>query len=149
MAFYSVHNREGASAEQAIFVREGFSTGAFLFTVAWALWHRMWLAAGILLAVSGAIALAGNLLGIGDGVIVPAGLAVNLLFGFEARDLQVRSLIGRGHGQIGFSHGNNLEEAELRYFHKNGGHRPPLSPVAVKPMSYPGAPDTLGIFGNV
>lgn len=149
MAFYSVHNREGAPAEQAVFVSEGFSKGAFLFTVAWALWHRMWLAAAILLAVSGAITLAGNLLGIGDGVIVLAGLAVNLLFGFEARDLQVRSLIGRGYGQIGFSHGSNLEEAELRYFHKTGGQHPQPAPVAVKPISYPGAPDTLGIFGNV
>jgi hypothetical protein len=149
MAFYSIHNREGAPAEQAIFVREGFSKGAFLFTVPWALWHRMWLAAGVLLAVSGAIALAGNLLAIGDGAILLAGLAVNLIFGFEAHDLQIRSVIGRGYGQIGYSHGSNLEEAELRYFHRNGGHRPPRDPVSVKPLSYSGAPDTLGIFGNV
>ena len=42
MAIYSVHNRDGASDEQAIFVAEGFSTGALVFTVLWAAWHRMW-----------------------------------------------------------------------------------------------------------
>ncbi len=148
MAFYSVHNREGSPADRAIFVREGFSFGAFLLTFLWALWHRMWLAAGILLAVSGAFALAGNLFGIGDGVIALAGFAMNLVFGFEARDLQIRTLIGRGYRRIGYSHGRNLDEAEFRYFHRNGGHRPP-APLTVKPAPYAGQPDTLGIFGNV
>ena len=146
---YSVHIRDGAAAEQAVFVREGFSTGAFVFTVAWALWHRMWLAAGVLLAVSGAITLAGNLMDAGEGVLVLAGLAVNLIFGFEARDLLISALAGRGYRQSGYSHGRNLDEAELRYFHKNVAHHPRLFPVAVKPVPYPGAPDTLGIFGNV
>jgi len=150
MAFYSVHKRDGAAAEQVIFVREGFSKGAFLLTVLWSLWHRMWLAAAILLAVSGAIALAGNLLGMNGNVTAVTGLAVNLIFGFEARDLQIRALIARGYAQIGLSHGNSLDEAEIRYFHGNGQqHTPPAPRLTVKPMSNPGAPDTLGIFGNV
>ncbi|MGH6906773.1 MAG: DUF2628 domain-containing protein [Aestuariivirga sp.] len=146
MAFYSVHNRDGASAEQAIFVREGFSFGAFLFTVVWALWHRMWLAAGILLAVSGAITLAGTLLDTGEAVVVLAGFAVNLIFGFEARDLQIRTLIARGYRQIGYSHGDNLDEAEIRFFHSHATSQPALAEKP-KSMPYAGEPDTLGIFG--
>ena len=149
MAFYSVHSREGYPAEQALFVREGFSFAAFLFTVVWALWHRMWLAAGILLALSGALALAGNLFGIGDGVIVIAGFAVNLIFGLEARNLQIRSLIERGYRQVGYSHGKNLDEAEIRYFHTNSRPQPQPGTVALKTRPFSGEPDTLGIFGNV
>ncbi|MBC8038043.1 MAG: DUF2628 domain-containing protein [Rhizobiales bacterium] len=149
MAFYSVHKREDAPAEQAVFVREGFSTSAFLFTVLWALWHRMWLAAGVLLAVSGAITLAGNLLGAGEGVSLLASFVVNLIFGLEARDLQIRTLIGRGYAQVGFSHGRNLDEAEIRYFHRIGGYRTVPEPLPTRPVPYAAQPDTLGIFGNV
>lgn len=147
MAFYSVHNREGAAAERAIFVPEGFSASAFILAVPWALWHRLWLPAGFLLAVSGAVALAGTLLGLGEGIIVLANFVISLIFGFEARDLQIRSLIGRGYAQAGYSHGKNLYEAEIRYFYNRPGT--PSSRVPIKPLSYPGAPDTLGIFGNV
>ncbi|HUR43668.1 MAG TPA: DUF2628 domain-containing protein [Aestuariivirga sp.] len=148
MAFYSVHKREAAPAEHAIFVREGFSFGAFVLTVLWALWHRMWLTAGVLLAISGAIALAGNLLHMNEGIVALAGFAVNLIFGFEARDLQIRSLIARGYSQVGYSHGKNLDEAEIRYFHNNSERHP--SPLAApRRVPFPAEPDTLGIFGNV
>ncbi len=148
MAFYSVHKRDGAPAEEAIFVPEGFSKGAFLLTVLWALWHRMWLAAAVLLAVTGAIAVAGNLLSLSEGAVAIAGLAVNVIFGFEARDLQIRSLIAQGYRQVGFSHGKNLEEAEIRYFHNRSRPQPHSAPSVIS-RPYPGEPDTLGIFGNV
>lgn len=149
MAFYSVHNRADAPAEGAIFVREGFSAGALVLTVLWALWHRMWLAAGVLLAIFGGIALAGNLLGVGEGVIVVANFVISLIFGFEARDLQIRALIARGYAQAGFSFGKNLDEAEIRYFHNTSRDQRPSVPALMKPVLYPGAPDPLGIFGNV
>ena len=38
-------SRFASSQPAAIFVPEGFSKGAFLLPVLWALWHRMWLAA--------------------------------------------------------------------------------------------------------
>jgi hypothetical protein len=149
MAFYSVHRREGAPPEEAIFVREGFSLGAFVLTVLWALWHRMWLTAAILLAISGAIALAGNLFHISDGIIALAGFVVNLIFGFEARDLQNRSLIARGYDSAGHSHGRNLAEAEIRYFHTNVERHPSSNVAVPKRAWFPAEADTLGIFGNV
>ncbi len=148
MAFYSVHKRDGAPAEAAIFVPEGFSFGAFVFGVLWALWHRMWMAAAVLLAISGAIAIAGNLLALNESVIAIVGFTVNLIFGFEARDLQIRSLISRGYDHIGVSHGKNIDEAEIRYFHNSSQPQPQSAPP-VKARPYAGEPDTLGIFGNV
>lgn len=149
MAFYSVHNRANAPAERAIFVREGFSAGAFILTALWALWHRMWLAAGVLLAVFGGIALTGSLLGMSEGTIALANFAISLIFGFEARDLQIRTLIGRGYAQAGYSFGENLDEAEIRYFYSTTRKTEPSASALARPRLYPGASDTLGIFGNV
>ncbi len=148
MAFYSVHKRDGAPAEEVIFVPEGFSFGAFVFTMLWALWHRMWLTAAVLLAISGAIAIAGSLLAVNESVMAIVGFTVNLIFGFEARDLQIRSLVARGYDRAGFSHGKNLYEAEIRYFYNSSLPQPQSAPP-VKGRPYMGEPDTLGIFGNV
>jgi hypothetical protein len=149
MALYSVHNRRGASPDEAIFVPEGFSTGALVFTVLWALWHRMWLVAAVLLAVMVAIALAGNYFGLGEWVTALASFVVSLLFGFEARDLQRRSLIAAGYSQIGFSHGRDLDDAEIRYYHTRATPPAPTTQVMAQPVPRLQAPDTLGIFGNL
>ena len=150
MAIYSIHNRQGAGPEEAIFVREGFSTCAFLFTVLWALWHRLWLVAAILLAITAAIALAGSYLGASEFLVELVSLAVNLIFGFEARDLQARALVAAGCPEIGLSHGRNLDEAETRFFHQLD-HGPASSavPTLANPIARPYVPDTLGLFGNV
>ena len=149
MTIYSVHNRDGASDEQAVFVAEGFSTGALVFTVLWAAWHRMWLAAGVLLAVTGATALVGNYFGVSESMTALVSFAVSLIFGFEARALYARSLVARGMAQVGFSHGRNLEEAELRYYHRARAGGGPSMMATPKPPLPIHAPDTLGIFGNV
>lgn len=150
MAVFSVHNRPGAGPEEAIFVREGFSTAAFLFTVLWALWHRLWLVAAILLAIMAALAVAGPYLGLSEFLMGLVSLAVNLVFGFEARDLQARALVAAGYSEIGLSHGGNLDEAELRFFHRlNSGPAVSTVPIVEIAPPRPYVPDTLGLFGNV
>ena len=148
MTSYSVHKRDGAPAGEEIFIPECFSFGALVFTVLWALWHRMWLAAAVLLAISAAIAIAGNLFALNETVMAIAGFTVNLIFGLEARELQIRSLIARGYTHIGFSHGKNLDEAEVRYFYNSSRPQAQSAP-ALWARPYAGEPDTLGIFGNV
>ena len=50
MRVYTVHILPGADAleDAPLLVREGFCWPAAIFTVFWALWHRMWLVAGLL-----------------------------------------------------------------------------------------------------
>jgi hypothetical protein len=54
MKIYTVHIKpDGANAaEQPVFVKEGFNIWAFLLTFLWALYHRLWLPALLLLAVN-------------------------------------------------------------------------------------------------
>jgi Protein of unknown function (DUF2628) len=150
MASYTVHNRPGAGPEDAIFVAEGFSIAAFIFAIFWALWHRMWVVAAILLAIAAAISVGGSYFGLGNFLTATASFAVSLIFGFEAGHLRARSLAAAGYNEIGLSHGRNLDEAEMRFY---GGMEakptPPLSRTAVQPLRNPVTPDTLSIFGNV
>jgi hypothetical protein len=147
MAVYSVHNRPGDSPDKAVFVPEGFSLGAAVFGVLWALWHRMWLAAAILFFIPVAIAAAAHALGQGETLATFTGLAVNLIFGFEARALWARSLAFRGLEDVGLVKAGNLDEAELRYFSEEGVLRPQTTePDRVPPRRFDH--DTLGLFGN-
>jgi hypothetical protein len=149
MTIYSVHNREGAPFDQAVLVPEAFSWNAFVFTVFWALWHRLWVIAAVLLALAAVINLGARLLGIGDVMTGLATLAVNFVFGFEAQGLRARALAHAGYRLIGMSHGRNEDDAAFRYLEEH----PIAAPLAVRPDTarFPGqrvAPDTLGIFGN-
>jgi hypothetical protein len=118
---YTVHVRAWSSAadREAVFLREGFSWGAFFFSVLWALWHRLWFWAVIVLGISAAIAVAGGLVGLDpvtDGAI---GLALALLIGWEANDWRRRALEKRGFVTAGVVAAPSLVEAERRFFSKS------------------------------
>ena len=147
MAIYSVHNRPGKSAADAVFVREGFAWPAFLFTVLWCLWHRMWLTAAIVFAVLAAISIAAGLLGLNETLTSVFTLAASLVFGFEARDLQRRTLAATGYREVRLVSGGSLDDAELRYFAsvpRAGALGEGFAPKLRSPESH----DPLGLFGT-
>ena len=52
MTTYSIYARpDDRGAADAIFLPDGFSWRAFVFTWIWALWNRMWIVAGLALSV--------------------------------------------------------------------------------------------------
>ena len=82
MRLYTVHIRRNSEApdHEAILVRDGFSWGAFLFTLPWALWRRMWLGAFLIL--------------LGALLIIPTSVAaapfgVRLAHGISRRTLEL------------------------------------------------------------
>ena len=122
MSVYTVHEpplRAGAAAsdvERFAFVRDGFSWWAFLFAPLWMLRHRMWLVligyvvvVGVIeipVRMSGAPALAASLIGI----------LLGLLVGLEAGTLRRFTLNRRGWKNLGVVSGDDLEDAERRFF---------------------------------
>lgn len=145
MALFTVLEAPDAQPERVAFVAEGFAWSALAFTFLWALWHRMWVVAALLFAVSSTLTVASNLdlLGPGLAALLQAGIA--LLFAFEARALQVFSLERAGFRRTGLLHASNREAAELAYF---AGRSPFVSaPASSRPRGL--HDDTLGIFGNV
>lgn len=142
MTIFIVLEPPDGNPERVAFVPEGFSWGALLFTVLWALWQRMWVVAALLFAVTAALTVATNLDVLGPGLAALLNFGIGLIFGFEARSLQVKSLERAGFRRAGLMEASNAEAAELAYF----AGRAPVSPDS-KFRSKPD--DTLGLFGNV
>jgi hypothetical protein len=115
---YTVHVRAWSNAadRDAVLLREGFCWGAFLFSVAWALWHRLWFWALIVLGISAVLALSGELVGIDPLTDSAIGLAFALLVGWHANDWRRRKLERAGYVSAGVVAAPNLVEAERRFF---------------------------------
>lgn len=123
MEVYTVHVKPGADGAHnherqaaAVFVPEGFSFWAFLFQPFWALWHRLWLVAiGIVAAllVLGAVA---DRLYLSDGQALILQVLFAILIGAEAQNMRRWTLARRGYEIRGVVAGEDLEQAERRYF---------------------------------
>ena len=120
MVIFNVHEPPNVSAnrlesaEQLVFVKDGYAWLAALVPPLWLLWKRMWLefaiyagATGLLvwvLASAGAINVSNALL-----------LIIQIVFGFEAGALYSASLERRGWRLVGTVSGRNAEDAERRF----------------------------------
>lgn len=101
--------------ENAVAVKEGFCWPAALFSVFWALWHRMW---GVALALAALLAAAGGfgaLAGMGGATGAAVSAGVCILIGGFANDVRRWSLGRRGYGERGIILADGAEAAVLRY----------------------------------
>ena len=98
------------------FVRDGFHFWAFLLAPLWMLRHRMWLEliAWLLLLAGITFALEG--LGVAESVGFAVALLLSLLVGIEASSLRRWKLSRRGFASVGVVVGDDLEDAERRFF---------------------------------
>ena len=94
MRIYTIHlpPRFGPLNADPVTVKEGFNWAAAIFTVLWALGHRMWLAAIGLLAAGAAIGAGAAFLGLGPESRAALTIGYAVLVGFHANDWRRRSL---------------------------------------------------------
>jgi hypothetical protein len=159
MSIYTVHQPpldSGTAATEPhrfVFVRDGFSWWAFLLTPLWMLWHRLWLALVIYLLLSAALDIGLRALGAPVFTLVLAGLLISLLAGLEAATLRRFKLTRRHWRNIGVVTGNDVEDAERRFFdawiRQAPARRPPSPPSAPPSGSSAPAPPpaTSGVIG--
>ncbi len=120
--FYTVHTRRGPwsdsdlAGQETVFVKDGFAWGAFVFTLIWALWHRLWLAALVILVGSLAVGVVSDGLNMPPGFDAAIGLAWAALIGFEGNDWRRRALERRGFVEVAVVSGISLADAERRFF---------------------------------
>lgn len=141
MATYSVHSRPGRSEDGVVFVREGFSWPAFLFSVPWCLWHRMWVAAAVMFAVLAVISIMFS--DASGGVLT---LTSCLIFGWEASEFRRLSLSASGYRETAIVAGNSIDDAELRYFASVTGSDP--APLEAPKLRHAEGHEPLGLFGT-
>jgi hypothetical protein len=161
MSSYTVHQPPfdtGAAAAEPyrfVFVRDGFSWWAFLVTPLWMLRHRLWLALAVYLPVSAALDVGLRALGASVFMLVLAGLLISLLAGLEAGTLRRSKLARRHWRNIGVVTGDDVEDAERRFFDvwiRQAPARRPASPPSAPalgsaaPAPPPAASGVIGLF---
>jgi hypothetical protein len=164
MRVYSVHEPPVRGpdplpdAERFIFVRDGFYFRAFLFAPLWMIWHRMWLVLAGYVIVSAALATALVALGAPAIDVAVVALLISLLVGLEASTLRRFSLSRSGWRNVGIISGDDLEDAERRFFEVwvrelpsqrvTPAAPPPVPPVpgAATPPRMPQGSDVVGLF---
>lgn len=120
MRTYTLHVPEGTARgnaralEQAELVRDGFSWGAFAFTVLWFLRHRLWIASLLVLAGLVALALAGRALGLSPLAAVIVTVLASLLIGMEASSLRRWTYGRQGRPARDAVIAGSQEEAEMK-----------------------------------
>jgi hypothetical protein len=161
MSVYTVHEappRMSASsaAERFIFVRDGFSWWAFLFAPLWMLRHRMWLVLIGYVVISGGIEAALATSGASRTAIAIVGLLISLLVGLEASTLRRFTLQRRGWSHVGVVSGDDVEDAERRFFDAWLREKRPASsaanattpgPTSGTPVGAPRVPQTPHVVG--
>ena len=115
---YTAHVRQWSAStdREAVFVREGFSWGAFFFSVLWALRYRMWVTALLIFAVSVGLEFATDLARLDPITDAAIGVALALIIGWEGNDWRRRSLDRRGYVTAAVIAAESLLEAERRFF---------------------------------
>ncbi|MHA1108895.1 MAG: DUF2628 domain-containing protein [Alphaproteobacteria bacterium] len=118
MRIYTAHDRPGSLApdRDAVLLKEGFCWPAALFTVGWALWHRLWSVFAVLFVVMAGLEAALHYAAAGETVDAAFRLGASLIVGYCANDWRRRGLFQRGYRFHGIVAAANREAALRRYF---------------------------------
>ncbi len=163
MSVYTVHEPPAwtagplPDAERFVFVRDGFSFWAFLLAPLWMLWHRMWLVLAGYVVVTVVLEAPMVVFGISRAAISVVGLFMSLLIGLEASTLRRFTLQRRGWRNVGIVSGDDVEDAERRFFdawlrqtptQRTANAAAPPPPPAAPPIMprAPRTPDVIGLF---
>jgi len=96
-------------------VKEGFSWPAFFFGIVWALYHRLWLVAALLLLLTVGLGVAFEELRLNQISISLVFFAIAVLVGMFGNDWKRDALHRRGYRADGVVTAANLETALRRY----------------------------------
>ncbi|MFN4283612.1 MAG: DUF2628 domain-containing protein [Alphaproteobacteria bacterium] len=127
-------------------VKEGFSWPAFFLGIAWALYHRLWLAAAALVAISAVLGVAFEQFQFGRAGSGLVFLALATLTGLMGNDWRRAALRRRGYGEDGVVTAADAETALRRYLDLSAIAGAPLRPPA--PQARPWGAADAGPWGK-
>lgn len=120
MAWWTAHKRPGKGADDVVFLREGFSWWALIFPLPWLVIKGMWIVLLLALGVQFAIWGISETLDLSDAIRVILSLSINLILAFEGNNVLRWTYERRGFEELGLVHGDDLDEAEYRFFTEIG-----------------------------
>ncbi len=117
MRHYTVHlRRHGLDPDRdLVLVKEGFSWPAFIFSMLWALWHRLWLIAGLLLLVQVAVSLVFAVWTPDPVSAAAVSIGAALIFAYAANDLRRWALARQGFVDTAVVAADDRDGAERRF----------------------------------
>jgi len=123
MRVYTVHlRRQGLDLENDIqLVKEGINWPALVFTVPWALWHRLWVPALAVAAASILIAAFAKSIGADEATGTLLGLSAAGVLAVLANDLKRAGLERRGFTEAGAVCAADEDAALLKFMQANPG----------------------------
>lgn len=133
----------GVHSDGFVFLREGFSLGAFLFGPFWMIWRRQWLVLLIYLIVLGGVEYGLRRLGIPVSARLMVYVLISLLIGLEAASLRRWTMLRGGWRDCGIIIADDLEMAERRFFDARSVVAPAAKPSAPVSPSY-SSPNATG-----
>jgi hypothetical protein len=125
MRIYTVHLTAGEAPTDALLIKEGFSWPAFIFSALWALWHRMWWVALILVGLMVGLGLLMELAGLDEAVQGAASFGLAVIIGGMANDFRRSHLARRGFSERAVIAAGDREAALYRYLEVARTHRAP------------------------
>jgi hypothetical protein len=136
-------------AEALRFVREGFSWAAALFAPLWMIVRGLWLA--LVIYVIGVVALSAlaSATGLSDEIRAVIFLALHVLIGFEADQIERWTLARNGWQMIGSITGENAVDCERRFLDAWLPREPMLRPETLSGSHFTGSGNAaLGVRGG-
>lgn len=133
--------------ERAVLVRDGFSWGAFFFTVLWFFVHRLWLAGLGVMALLVAFNFGLAAFNVRPGAAFLADLLLSVLIGLEASSLRRWTLQRRGRPAVDVVAAAGRDEAETKLFARWLAARPAAgAPLRVPVAPYRTPDPVIGFF---
>ena len=134
--------KTGIASERAVFVRDGFSIWALLFSVLWLLRYRLWVAAIITLALVVGLSFLDAIPGFGPAVPI-LELLVGLLVGLEGPSLRIEKLRRQGWTETAAFNADGRDEAEIIYYAGKASGEPESSVTTMPATQLPVGRQTL------
>lgn len=121
MKVFTVHTRYGGldPDRDIVLVKEGFSWPAFFFSVAWALWCRLWLVALGIFLIEVALNAALAALGADPPTQAAVSVGVAAAIGVVGNDLKRWTLWRHGYAEGDIVTGEGGDAAERRFFDRH------------------------------
>ncbi len=113
-------------SDKAVFIRDGFTIGAFILPAIWLLFSRLWLEAALSLLTIAVLGVIAGLLNAAD-IATYLALAVSLFIGAEFTNWRIKRLVRKGYKEKTVIEARNQAEAEIRYYYAFADDIAPVS----------------------
>lgn len=150
MAVFTIHLRgdadDPAALERAVFVREGFAWGAFVFGPFWLIRHRAWRGLLVWFAVQAVLIALVAFAPLPRAAAYGLQALIALFMGFEGGQIRRGALTREGYRAAGVAAAEARADAERRFFAAHAAEIPAATAANAREAPRGATPAMVGMF---